>query len=126
MRLRPGLRSRLRPRLRTSLAAALGALTLLVAVPGPASAASGQFRYTYVTDEGYEAVGFFFDPPSGQCVNLPGAGSDDLPPAYAPKNLTDASATVFLAAGCAGDTFYTLRPGGGASDRLLVRSVVFS
>ncbi|MFF7098156.1 hypothetical protein ACFY9A_38115 [Streptomyces rubradiris] len=44
----------------------------------------------------------------------------------APKNLTDSTATVFLDADCEGDTYYTLRPGAGASDRLLLRSVVFS
>ncbi|WP_405390603.1 hypothetical protein OG596_23745 [Streptomyces sp. NBC_01102] len=113
-------------RLRHTVVAALGALALVGTLPTAASAASGQFRYTYGTDEGYEAVGFLSDPPSGVCVNLPGAGSDELPPAYAPKNLTDASATVFLSADCEGDIYYTLRPGGGASDRLKVRSVVFS
>ncbi|MET7367984.1 hypothetical protein ABZS61_19430 [Streptomyces sp. NPDC005566] len=113
-------------RLRHTVAAALGALTLVVTLPTAASAASGQFRYTYETEEGYEAVGFLNDPPSGACVNLPGADSDALPPAYAPKNITDASATVFLSADCEGDVYYTLRPGGGASDRLKVRSVVFS
>ncbi|MFD4033653.1 hypothetical protein ACFWVP_24875 [Streptomyces sp. NPDC058637] len=113
-------------RLRHTVVAALGALALVVTLPTSASAASGQFRYTYETDEGYEAVGFLNGPQSGACVNLPGAGSDELPPAYAPKNLTDASATVFLSADCEGDIYYTLRPGGGASDRLEVRSVVFS
>ncbi|WP_406394959.1 hypothetical protein [Streptomyces sp. NBC_00887] len=113
-------------RLRHTVAAALGALTLVVTLPTAASAATGQFRYTYETDEGYEAVGFLNDPPSGECINLPGADSDALPPAYAPKNLTDATATVFLTADCEGDVYYTLRPGGGASDRLKVRSVVFA
>nr|PPQ62663.1 hypothetical protein C5F59_36010 [Streptomyces sp. QL37] len=95
-------------------------------MPNSASAATGQFRYTYETDEGYEAVGFLNAPASRQCINLPGAGSDGLPPAYAPKNLTDATATVFLGADCEGGVHYTLRPGGGASERLKVRSVVFS
>ncbi|MFJ8767013.1 hypothetical protein [Streptomyces clavifer] len=113
-------------RLRHHVAAALGALTLVVTLPNAASAATGQFRYTYETSEGYEAVGFLNNPRSGECVSLSGAGLDALPPAYAPKNLTNATATVFLAADCEGDVFYTLRPGGGASERLEVRSVVFS
>ncbi|MFJ8884935.1 hypothetical protein ACIRJR_16210 [Streptomyces sp. NPDC102402] len=113
-------------RLRHHAVAALGALALVVTLPTSASAAEGQFRYTYETDEGYEAVGFLNDPPGGECISLPGADSDALPPAYAPKNLTDATATVFLGADCEGDVYYTLRPGGGASERLKVRSVVFS
>ncbi|KMS66776.1 hypothetical protein ACZ91_67850 [Streptomyces regensis] len=44
----------------------------------------------------------------------------------APKNRTDATATAFLNTDCQGDTYYTLPPGTGASDRLLLRSVVFS
>ncbi|MEV7107624.1 hypothetical protein [Streptomyces atroolivaceus] len=113
-------------RLRHHAVAALGALALVVTLPTSASAATGQFRYTYETGEGYEAVGFLNNPRSGQCINLPGAGSDELPPAYAPKNVTDATATVFLNADCDGDVYYTLRPGGGASERLKLRSVVFS
>ncbi|GAA3006985.1 hypothetical protein [Streptomyces fulvorobeus] len=113
-------------RLRSALAASAGALALLLATPGPASAASGQFRYTYTTTDGYEAVGFMNNPDSGTCINIQGPGSEPGSAAYAPHNRTDATATVFLEAGCEGDAFYTLRPGGGASDRLLVRSVVFS
>ncbi|MET7615452.1 hypothetical protein [Streptomyces sp. NPDC005408] len=51
---------------------------------------------------------------------------DEVPPAQAPKNRTDATATVFLDAYCDGGVYYTLRPGGGAGDRLKLRSVVFS
>ncbi|OEJ95565.1 hypothetical protein [Streptomyces thermolilacinus] len=59
-------------------------------------------------------------------MNLPGAHTDEPTPAYDPKNPADATATAFLRAGCEGDTFRTLDPGAGASDRLLVRSVLFS
>ncbi|MET9147724.1 hypothetical protein [Streptomyces sp. SAT1] len=115
---------------RRSLSAAVGAacsaFVLLMAVPGSASAATGQFRYSYTTAEGYEAVGFLNNPASGECVNLPAPGSAPGTASRAPKNRTDATATVFLDADCEGDTYYTLRPGAGASDRLLLRSVVFS
>ncbi|MFE9454402.1 hypothetical protein [Streptomyces sp. NPDC006739] len=106
--------------------AAACALVLLVAVPGSASAATGQFRYSYTTAEGYEATGFLNNPVSGKCINLPAPGSAPGSPSRAPKNRTDATATVFLDAGCEGDTYYILPQGAGASDRLLVRSVVFS
>lgn len=114
-------------RRRTSVAAALSALALLAATPGSASAATGQFRYTYTTGEGYEAVGFLNDPPSSECINLFGVGSDDLAPGHSPKNRTDTVATVFLNADCEGDSYFSLRPHtGGGSERLKVRSVVFS
>lgn len=114
-------------RFRHSVAAALGALTLVVTLPASAHGAEGQFRYTYATDEGYEAVGFLNNPPSEQCINLHGVGSNDLAPGHSPKNLTDATATVFLNADCEGDAYFTLRPRtGGGSERLQVRSVVFS
>lgn len=109
-----------------SALAAAGALMLVLAVPGSAWAATGQFRYSYQTADGYDAVGFINNPPSRTCIDIQGAGSDGTSAAYAPKNLTDATATVFLERGCAGDVYYSLRPGAGASDRLLVRSVVFS
>jgi hypothetical protein len=89
-------------------------------------AAAGEFRYTYQDADGYEQPGLLFYPPSGECINLPGAGSDELAPAYTPKNGTRSTATVFPDADCAGGVSSTLRPGGGASGRLLVRSVVFS
>ncbi|MCN9242367.1 hypothetical protein NGF19_16470 [Streptomyces sp. RY43-2] len=108
------------------LGAASSALVLLLAAPGSASAATGQFRYSYTTEEGYEAVGFLNNPDSGTCINLHGPGSEPGSPGRAPKNRTDATATVFLGADCEGDIYYTLRPGAGAGDRLLVRSVVFS
>jgi hypothetical protein len=112
--------------LTAALGAACSAVVLLLAAPGSASAASGQFRYTYTTAEGYEAVGFLNDPPSGQCINLQGPASEPGSVSRAPRNRTDATATVFLDADCEGDTYYVLPPGAGAGDRLLMRSVVFS
>ncbi|MFJ9917804.1 hypothetical protein ACIRSF_00775 [Streptomyces rubiginosohelvolus] len=113
-------------RLRSALAAALGAGVLLITTPAPASAVAGQLRYDYMTAEGFEASGFLSSPPSGQCLNLPGAGEDNPQPARSPKNRTDAWATVFTGTDCEGDSF-PLRPHtGGASKRLKVRSVVFN
>jgi hypothetical protein len=110
----------------TAIGAACSAVVLLLGAPGTASAATGQFRYTYDTAEGYEAVGFLNDPPSGACLNLQGPESVPGSPSRAPVNRTNATATVFLDAGCQGDVYYTLRPGTQASARLLLRSVVFS
>ncbi|MDI1452306.1 hypothetical protein ACWDU8_34490 [Streptomyces sp. NPDC003388] len=112
--------------LTATLGAACSAFALLLAAPGSASAATGQFRYTYTTAEGYEAVGFLNNPASGTCINLTAPGSAPGTASRAPQNRTDASATVFLNADCEGDTYYTLRPGADASERLLLRSVVFS
>lgn len=113
-------------RLRRCAAVALGALALVLTAPTSAGAADGQFRYTYLTDEGFEAVGFLNNPPSGECVNLYGVGSNDQLPGHSPKNRTDATAVVFLNADCEGDDVFSLRPHtGGGSERLKVRSVIF-
>ncbi len=110
-------------RLRNAAVAAVSALGLVLAVPGSALAATGQFRYSYTDPDGYEMVGFMNNPPSGVCLNLPGA-DDDLPAAYAPKNKTDELAVVYVGTDCHGPS-WPLRPGTGASDRLLLRSVEF-
>ncbi|TWE15496.1 hypothetical protein [Kitasatospora atroaurantiaca] len=112
-------------RLRNTVAAAVAAFALVLSAPGPALAADGEFTYTYLDEDGTARVGLLIDPESRECVNLPEADSDELPSAYAPKNRTGATATVFTAIDCDGD-YYSLRPGGGASDRLKLRSVVFS
>ncbi|MFJ3086766.1 hypothetical protein [Streptomyces sp. NPDC086838] len=106
--------------------AAVSAAVLLVTVPGSAAAATGQFRFSYTTEDGYDAVGFLNNPASGQCINLAPAASEPGSASRAPKNHTNATATVFLDADCEGDTYYVLPSGKGASDRLLARSVVFS
>ncbi|OKI92884.1 hypothetical protein AMK10_20625 [Streptomyces sp. CB02058] len=95
-------------------------------MPSSALAANGQFRYSYTTADGYEAVGFLNDPTSGECVNLATPAAEPGAVSRAPKNHTDATAIVFLDTDCEGDTYYVLPPGKGASDRLLARSVVFS
>ncbi len=113
-------------RLRSAFTAVFGAALLLAAVPGSASAASGQFRYSYETVDGFEASGFLNNPPSDRCINLHGVGEDNPQPGHTPQNRTDAWATVFTGTDCEGDSF-RLRPRtGGASERLKLRSVIFS
>ncbi|MER5352488.1 hypothetical protein ABT093_19425 [Kitasatospora sp. NPDC002551] len=107
-------------RLRNAVLAVTSAIALVLAVPVSANAADGEFRYKY----GADFAGALVDPRSGTCIDLPEAGEDE--PAYAPSNQTRSTATAFLDSGCAGDTYFVLRPGGRAGDRLLVRSVVFS
>ncbi|WP_411120376.1 hypothetical protein [Streptomyces sp. 058-1L] len=112
-------------RIRSAVPAVLAAALILAAAPTSASAAEGQFRYDFLTVDGYEVTGFLNSPPSGQCVNLPDVGQDNPQPGHSPKNRTDSQATVFSDSDCGGDSF-NLRPHtGGASERLQVRSVVF-
>ncbi len=110
-------------RLRNAAIAAASAVTLVLAIPGSAAASAGEFRYT-VRDAGGEQTRWLLGPVSGTCLNLPGATEGE--PAYAPKNRTTSSATVFSDVDCEGDTLHVLRPGAGASERLLLRSVVFA
>ncbi|MEU2129405.1 hypothetical protein ACFC5Z_12470 [Streptomyces sp. NPDC056004] len=114
-------------RLRSTVAAAFGALALIVAVPASADAATGDFSYTYTGLDGSPQIGFLLDPPSRVCITLPEvADPSSSNPAHTPWNFTDSSATVFSGPGCEGD-YFTLRPDGGhASSRLKLRSVVFS
>ncbi|MFH8472869.1 hypothetical protein [Streptomyces sp. NPDC018000] len=114
-------------RLRSTVAAAFGALALIVAVPTSAGAATGYFGYTYSGLDGSPQVAYLVDPPSRECITLPEVGDpNSSSPARAPRNYTDATATVFTGPDCDGD-YFTLRPRGGhASSRLMLRSVVFS
>ena len=110
-----------------TLAALVGATTLLLTVPGSASAANGSFRYTYVDKTGEEQTGTLHHPSSEECITIPEAAIEYVQDsAHSPKNRTDATAVVFTNADCTGDWF-SLKPyTGGASDRLKFRSVVFS
>ncbi|GAA4787275.1 hypothetical protein GCM10023329_42840 [Streptomyces sanyensis] len=110
---------------RSTLAAGLGALALLVALPAsPASAATGDFAYAYAGPGGINLNGTLADPESGVCIDVPETVGNDVP-AFAPRNRTDATATVFLEAGCEGDTFFVMNPGRNLGQRLHFRSVVF-
>ncbi|MYZ35547.1 MULTISPECIES: hypothetical protein [unclassified Streptomyces] len=112
-------------RLRTTLVASVGVLALLAAVPGSASAAQGEFRYVFTGMNGGPTTGMLVNPGSRECVTLPEVAGEYVPPAHSPSNRTSSTATVFTGPDCDGD-YYTLRPGGSASSRLLLRSVVFS
>ncbi|MET8589338.1 hypothetical protein [Streptomyces sp. NPDC005078] len=114
-------------RLRSTVAAALGALALVVTLPTSASATVGFFAYSYTGLDGTPQIAELINPPSGECVALPEvADPNSSNPAGSPWNYTVSTATVFTGPDCDGDSF-TLRPvGGHASERLKLRSVVFS
>ncbi|MET9604716.1 hypothetical protein ABZZ17_06560 [Streptomyces sp. NPDC006512] len=112
-------------KLRSTVAAALGALTLVLALPGSAVAATGEFSYKYVTDLGHEEVIVLTDPHSGKCINLRAVGDDKLLPGYAPHNRTDTPVVVYRGASCTGAEWRLRANGNPTRDDLLVRSVRF-
>ncbi len=113
-------------RLRNAAVAAFGALTLVLTVPTSASAAVGEFQYTYSGLDGRPQIAVLTDPDSWECITLPevadpGASS----PAHSPRNRTDDFAVVFTGPNCDGDRF-VLRPYTGyGTERLKLRSVSF-
>lgn len=114
-------------RFRPVLAASIGAGMLVLATPGASSAASGGFEYRYFDAYGIVQEGFFADPPSLECITLPEVADPYISgPADSPRNYTDATAVVFTGPDCQGD-YFSLRPyTGHGSERLKVRSVLFS
>ncbi|WP_410660444.1 hypothetical protein [Amycolatopsis sp. lyj-112] len=112
-------------RIRAALLAVMSACALGIAVPASASATEGEFTYLY-NDDGEPQQGVLVDPPSGYCLEIPEIADFADAEAFRPHNRTYSSVTMFKASGCEGDAFYTLRAGGRASDRLKLRSVVFS
>ncbi|MER7764118.1 hypothetical protein [Streptomyces sp. NPDC097619] len=113
-------------RVRRTLAAVLGGALLSLALPStPAAAADGEFLYSYVGSNGLNLRGVLADPESRECIDIPETVGSELP-AFAPRNLTDATATVFLDSDCNGDVFFVMPPGKRLGDRLRLRSVVFS
>ncbi|MGW2226959.1 hypothetical protein [Streptomyces formicae] len=111
-------------RLRTTVAAALGALALVVTLPTSASAATGDFSYKFTGLDGTPQSATLHDPQSPGCVVLPEvADPGSSEPAFAPHNDTDVWVMVFTEPNCTGDS-WTLRPHGNpATDRLKLRSV---
>ncbi|MEV7770692.1 hypothetical protein [Kitasatospora sp. NPDC086791] len=107
-------------RLRLAMLAVAASTALVVAIPSSAQAATGEFLYR----AGGGLPHGLTDPPSEECLNLPGT-SDDVP-ADSPRNLTLSTATVFLDSDCAGDVYYVMNPGKILGQRLKLRSVVFS
>ncbi|MFK0254376.1 hypothetical protein [Streptomyces sp. NPDC090445] len=114
-------------RLRNAAAAAFGALTLVLTIPTSAVAATGEFTYVYSGLDGRPQVGILENPVSRECFTLPEvADPGSSSPAHSPRNRTNSTATVFTEPDCEGDRF-TLRPFTGyGSERLKLRSVVFS
>ena len=113
-------------RLRSTVAAALAAAALVLTLPTSAQAAEGRFTYVFHDWAHGDRVGVLDDPPSGRCITLPEVAYEDTLPADSPRNDTNATATVFTGVDCRGD-YFSLRPfGGRASERLKLRSVVFS
>ncbi|ATL27012.1 hypothetical protein [Streptomyces formicae] len=111
-------------RLRTTVAAALGALALVITLPTSASAATGDFSYRFTGLDGTPQSATLQDPQSPGCVVLPEvADPGSSEPAFAPHNDTDVWVMVFTEPNCTGDS-WTLRPHGNpATDRLKLRSV---
>ncbi|MFI8365218.1 hypothetical protein ACIGD1_34335 [Streptomyces sp. NPDC085612] len=114
-------------RFRRASVAAIGAFTLLLAVPQSASAAVGEFQYTYIGVDGKPHIRILLDPESRECITLPEVADPNASePAYSPRNRTTSTATVFTDADCEGD-FFALRPlVGRGSENLKLRSVAFS
>ncbi|WJV46653.1 hypothetical protein [Streptomyces flavofungini] len=111
-------------RLRTALAAASGALALIVTLPTSAAAAEGAFAYTFSGLDGSPLTAVLHDPEAG-CHTLPEvADPGSSSPAHSPRNRTDAYVLVFTEPDCTGDSF-TLRPHTGyGSERLKLRSIL--
>lgn len=114
-------------RLRHAALAAFGALSLVLTIPTSASAAVGEFQYSFVGLDGRTHTGILLDPTSGECINLHEVADPDASsPAHSPRNRTTSTATVFTDVDCEGDHF-TLRPlTGRGTAQLKLRSVAFS
>lgn len=113
-------------RTRTAFLAVVSAVALCFTIPAAASAAEGEFTYRYYDEDEEIQVGTLVDPPSGECIEIPEIADWDID-AFRPRNDTDSTAVVFLDDDCSSDSYFTLRPNGGrGSDRLLLRSVIFS
>lgn len=95
--------------LRHTIAATIGALALVVTLPTSASAATGDFSYTYF-DNGTPQTATLHDPESAACITLLEVADEDTSEAaFAPHNDTDTLAMVFTEPDCTGDS-WTLRP----------------
>lgn len=114
-------------RLHTTVAAGLGALALIVALPTSANAATGEFTYKYTDRDGTKRIGRLLDPDSRECITLPEVVDlSALGAAHTPRNDTSSSATVFADVDCEGTSYYSLWPGDHAGKKVKLRSVVFS
>ncbi|MBB5857648.1 hypothetical protein ACFQ05_18755 [Amycolatopsis umgeniensis] len=113
-------------RTRTAFLAVASAVALCFSIPAVASAAEGEFTYRYYDADEEIQIGVLVDPPSGECIEIPEIADWDVD-AFRPRNDTDSTAVVFQDDDCKSDSYFSLRPNGGrGSDRLLLRSVIFS
>jgi hypothetical protein len=109
----------------TAILAAAGSLALAASLSTPAHAATGVFTYSYKDQLGQQHTGKIINSPSRKCVNLPVSLGSQAVSGFAPVNGTNATVIMFTHVGCEGQ-HYSLKPGGKASDRLLLRSIVFT
>ncbi|MEV7420175.1 hypothetical protein [Streptomyces sp. NPDC089919] len=94
-------------RLRTSLAAALGALTLVLTLPtaASASAATGDFTFKYKDVEDVEHSATYTSPEDGDCLALVEVENDEaVGPAYSAVNSTDRLITLYSDLECGGES----------------------
>ncbi|MFC3456433.1 hypothetical protein [Amycolatopsis speibonae] len=113
-------------RRRSAFLAVASVFALFFTIPATASAAEGEFTYRYYDEHEEIQIGTLVDPPSGECIEIPEIADWDVD-AFRPRNDTDSTAVVFTDDDCASESFFSLRPNGGrGSDRLLLRSVLFS
>ncbi|MFF7588052.1 hypothetical protein ACFZCK_11285 [Kitasatospora purpeofusca] len=111
-------------RFRTCLAVALTGLTLAVSLPTSATAATGQFFYTYESG-GKTLEGFLRDPKGRVCINLDEV-AEPATPAHSPRNRTNSIATVYTDADCDGESFPLKANGGSGGKDVKFRSVIFN
>ncbi|WP_035798728.1 hypothetical protein [Kitasatospora mediocidica] len=114
-------------RLRNSVVATLGAIGLVLSIPGSASAAAsahGTFQYRYDSPDAPH-IGQLIDPDSRVCINLPEVMDEAYPAAFHPENQTDTVATAWTGLNCTGDSD-AINPYRSRSDRFTLRSVIFS
>ncbi|MBS2536527.1 hypothetical protein KGQ20_27570 [Catenulispora sp. NF23] len=121
-------------RLRSALAVAAAAgLGILAGAPSAMADShrhhtQGTFSYVWTDRHGERHGAELVDPQARDCIDLPQVTGDNVwrQPADSPRNRTDSTAVVFSDEGCDGAHF-AMRPlTGYGSERLKVRSVLFS
>ncbi|QEV18055.1 MULTISPECIES: peptidase inhibitor family I36 protein [Streptomyces] len=112
-------------RFRTSLAAALGALALVVTLPTSANAATGQFVFTYNRD-GKTIEARLNDPKGRECIDLAEVADPSATPAHSPRNRTNSIVTVYSDLECEGESFSLRAYSGFGGEGLKFRSVIFN
>ncbi|GAA0293820.1 hypothetical protein GCM10010302_35590 [Streptomyces polychromogenes] len=112
-------------RMRNTGVAALGALALLVTVPTPAAAATGEFEYRYTAPDGTAAYAVLTDPKDDECIDIPEVKDiESTKPANWFYNRTDRSVFVYPEPECGGD--YNDYGPGKKQDGFEFRSVSFT